>query len=129
MFCPEKNPRESRTNLNSLAHAHFICQDAAPDLPPLLGDGPGQELLLEGQQVHQHLLWRLHLLVYLQIRLNLFFYPVHRQVMLTTVYIWALPSASLLAALDILTPAVMHLFKHIAITWQQCLRQWSCRAG
>jgi hypothetical protein len=53
--------------LDGFPHAHFISQDASPDLAPLLGDGPGQKLLLEGQQGHQHLGRGFHLLIHLHI--------------------------------------------------------------
>ena len=58
----------TRQYLDGFAHAHFISQDASSDLALLLRDSPGQELLLEGQQAHQHLDWGLHLLVHLHTR-------------------------------------------------------------
>ncbi|KAA6426088.1 MAG: hypothetical protein FRX49_03940 [Trebouxia sp. A1-2] len=67
-YCEVWDNQNTRKYLDGLPHAHFVSQDASTDLAPLLGDGPGQELLLEGQQGHQHLSRGLHLLIHLHTR-------------------------------------------------------------
>ena len=42
-----------RAHLEGLAHAHLVGQDAAAHAGLLLGDAPGQELALVGQQRYQ----------------------------------------------------------------------------